>query len=75
MNEYKREKRHFETLCADLGKKMAHHDGHLRTIDAWFSQLLDEVRIIATDALPTPPPSASETGMTPEYTQFGMPVC
>lgn len=75
MNEYKREKKHFETLCADLSKKMAHHDDHLRTIDAWFSQLLDEVKIIATDALPTPPPSASETGMILENTQIAISVC
>ena len=75
MNEYKREKRHFETLCADLGRKMVHHDNHLRTIDAWFSQLLDEVKIIATDALPTPPPSASETGMTLENTHIAILVC
>lgn len=63
MKEYKREKKHYEDLYLDLNKKLTHHDDHLRTIDAWFAQLLDELRVLATDALPTPPPSAtSDTG-------------
>lgn len=64
MNEYKREQKHWQKEYNELNKKLMYHDDHLRTIDAWFSQLLDEVRILAAEALPTPPPSAtSETGM------------
>ena len=65
MNEYKRQKKHFEAQCNELLKKSEYHDDHLRAIDAWFAQLLDEARILAADTLPTPPPSASsQAGMT-----------
>ena len=65
MKEYKRQSRDFENQYNDLVKKCKYHDDHLRTIDAWFAQLLDEVRVLASEALPTPPPSASSTnGMT-----------
>jgi hypothetical protein len=40
-------------------KKSKYHDDHLRILDAWFAQLLDEIRILVSDALPTPPPSAT----------------
>lgn len=59
MKEYKREKKHYEELYTDLVKKLTHHDDHLRTVDAWFAQLLDELRVLAGETLPTPPPSAS----------------
>ncbi|KAF2719562.1 BRE1-domain-containing protein [Polychaeton citri CBS 116435] len=59
MKEYKRDKKHLEDLINDHEKKSKYYDQHLRTIDAWFSQLLDEVRVLAADALPTPPPSAT----------------
>ena len=66
MKDYKRAKKDSEERVAELQKKCQHHDDHLRTIDAWFAQLLDEVRILATQMLPTPPPSAgSTTGMPP----------
>ena len=58
MNEYKREQKHWQKEYTKLSDKVIHHDDHLRTIDAWFAQLLDEVRILAADSLPTPPPSA-----------------
>lgn len=59
MNEYKREQKYWQKEFTKLSEKLTHHDDHLRTIDAWFSQLLDEVRILAADSLPTPPPSAT----------------
>jgi E3 ubiquitin-protein ligase BRE1 len=37
--EYKREKNTIENLLSDLEKKSAHHDDHLRAIDAWFAQV------------------------------------
>ncbi len=59
MKEYKRQRKDFEAQLIDLQKKCRYHDDHLRTIDAWFAQLLDEVRLLTSSSLPTPPPSAS----------------
>ena len=66
MKEYKRQRKDFEDRVNELQKKCQHHDDHLRIIDAWFAQLLDEVRVLAQQMLPTPPPSASpHSGMRP----------
>jgi E3 ubiquitin-protein ligase BRE1 len=65
MKEYKRQRKDFEVQVNELQKKCQHHDDHLRTIDAWFAQLLDEVRLLASSTIPTPPPSASSTTGTP----------
>lgn len=59
MKEYKRQKRDVEEQLADLQKKARYHDDHLRILDAWWAQLLDEIRIRVGDELPTPPPSAT----------------
>jgi len=67
MKEYKRQRKDFEDQYNALAKKCQYHDDHLRTIDAWFAQLLDEVRVLATQSLPTPPPTATPTA--------GMPAC
>lgn len=76
MNEYKREQKHWQREYNDLNKKLTYHDDHLRTIDAWFSQLLDEVRILAADALPIPPPSAtSQSGMNTSIISYAEHVC
>jgi len=76
MNEYKRQKKHFEAQVTELLKKSEYHDDHLRTIDAWFAQLLDETRILAVDTLPTPPPSASsQAGMTNLNTTHTICIC
>jgi E3 ubiquitin-protein ligase BRE1 len=77
MNEYKREQKYWQKEYTKLSEKLTHHDDHLRTIDAWFSQLLDEVRILAADALPTPPQSATSasSGMTPSSTHFAEYIC
>lgn len=59
MKEYKRHKKDLEEQVSDLHKKSQYHDEHLRICDAWFAQMLDEVRVLASETLPTPPPSAS----------------
>ena len=64
MKEYKRQKKDAEDQLAELRKKSAYHNDHLRIIDAWFAQLLDEIRTLASRSLPSPSPSAiSPTGM------------
>ncbi|EDN04578.1 E3 ubiquitin-protein ligase bre1 [Histoplasma capsulatum] len=46
MQEYKREKSSLETRLKELTKATEYHNDHLRIIDAWFKQLIDEVKII-----------------------------
>jgi len=75
MNEYKREQKYWQKEYTKLSDKLTHHDDHLRTIDAWFSQLLDEVRILASDTLPTPPSASSASGMTPSSTKSAECIC
>ena len=65
MKEYKRQRKDFEEQVHELQSKCQHHDYHLRAIDAWFAQLLDEIRVMASDMLPTPPPSASSHSSMP----------
>ncbi|TGZ81085.1 E3 ubiquitin-protein ligase bre1 [Ascodesmis nigricans] len=50
MQEYKRERNILENRVEELEKKSVYHDDHLRIVDAWWSQLLDEVRLVAGDA-------------------------
>ncbi|KAJ8611442.1 hypothetical protein MRB53_037961 [Persea americana] len=54
MKAERREKKYYEELYNDLNRKITHHDDHLRAVDAWFAQLLDELRILAADSLPPP---------------------
>jgi len=49
MLEYKREKSTLETQLKDMRKKARYHDDHLRIIDSWFQQLIDEVKVMAQD--------------------------
>lgn len=39
MKEYRREKHTLEQQLANLNKKAASHDDHIRLIDAWFMQV------------------------------------
>lgn len=63
MKEYKRQKRDLEDQNADLLKRCEFHNDHLRTIDAWFAQLLDEIRVKASETLP---PKATDAGRIPQ---------
>ncbi|KAJ9642173.1 E3 ubiquitin-protein ligase bre1 [Knufia peltigerae] len=46
MQEYKREKSTLESQLKEMRKKTRHHDDHLRIIDSWFQQVIDEVKLI-----------------------------
>ncbi|EAS37331.1 E3 ubiquitin-protein ligase bre1 [Coccidioides immitis RS] len=46
MQEYKREKTTLEARIKELTKSAAYHDEHIRVIDAWLQQLLDEVKVL-----------------------------
>ncbi len=49
MQEYKREKSTLETQMKEMRKKARYHDDHLRVIDSWFQQVIDEVKLVAKD--------------------------
>ncbi|KAJ6134192.1 hypothetical protein N7523_000514 [Penicillium sp. IBT 18751x] len=46
MHEYKREKQTLESRLNQMSKKAAHYNDHLRVIDSWFNQLIDEMKIL-----------------------------
>ncbi|KAI0165834.1 hypothetical protein GGR57DRAFT_138296 [Xylariaceae sp. FL1272] len=52
MLEYKREKNTLETKLEELDKKCTHHDDHIRVIDAWWIQVLQEVALLANGTVP-----------------------
>ena len=47
MQEYKREKNTLESQLKEMRKRSRYHDDHLRAIDSWFKQLIDEVKVMA----------------------------
>lgn len=59
MKEYKRQKKDADDQLHELQKKAAYHHEHIRVCDAWLAQLVDEIRVLASEKLPTPPPSAT----------------
>ncbi|EDN97766.1 hypothetical protein SS1G_12620 [Sclerotinia sclerotiorum 1980 UF-70] len=52
MLEYKREKATLESQLKNIQKKSTDHDDHLRIIDAWWTQLLEEVTLLAENDIP-----------------------
>ncbi|KAI9721551.1 MAG: hypothetical protein M1812_002313 [Candelaria pacifica] len=52
MQEYKREKQTLESRIKDMSERALYHDDHLRIIDAWFKQLLDEMKVLTVNAPP-----------------------
>ncbi|KAJ0413865.1 E3 ubiquitin ligase [Aspergillus carlsbadensis] len=46
MQEYKRDKVSLEAKLKETSKATAYHNDHLRIIDAWYSQLLDEIKVL-----------------------------
>lgn len=47
MQEYKRERNTLDQQLKDMRRKARYHDDHLRIIDQWFKQLIDEVKLMA----------------------------
>ncbi|PCG93658.1 E3 ubiquitin ligase, BRE1 [Penicillium occitanis (nom. inval.)] len=50
MQEFKREKVTLESKVKEMSKAATFHQDHLRIIDAWFKQLIDEVKILFGDS-------------------------
>ncbi|EWC45621.1 hypothetical protein DRE_05182 [Drechslerella stenobrocha 248] len=51
MKSYKREKELTETRLEELQKRCVYHDDHLRIVDSWWDQLLDEIRVLVDSDL------------------------
>ncbi|KAK2592174.1 E3 ubiquitin-protein ligase bre1 [Conoideocrella luteorostrata] len=47
MQEYSRKAATAESRLEELHKRCVHHDDHLRIIDAWWRQLLEELELVA----------------------------
>ncbi|CAO2649366.1 Nn.00g067510.m01.CDS01 [Neocucurbitaria sp. VM-36] len=62
MREFKREKVTLESQLTELEKRSQHHDDHLRIIDAWFDQLVDEIKVRSAENLPA---SSGDPASTP----------
>src|SRR5690349_20401036 len=45
MQEYKREKNTLESQLKEMRKKARYHDDHLRIVDSWFQQIIDEAKV------------------------------
>ncbi|GAB1206922.1 E3 ubiquitin-protein ligase bre1 [Aspergillus pseudonomiae] len=46
MQEYKREKVSLEAKLKEMSKAATRHNEHLRVIDTWYNQLIDEVKLL-----------------------------
>ncbi|KHN99437.1 RING-12 protein [Metarhizium album ARSEF 1941] len=64
MQEYSRKAATAESRLEELHKRCVHHDDHLRIIDGWWRQLLEELEVVAEPTLseiapPADPPYLS----------------
>ncbi|KAJ4145036.1 hypothetical protein LMH87_003898 [Akanthomyces muscarius] len=53
MQEYSRRAATAESRLEEVHKRAVHHDDHIRIIDAWWQQILDEVELLADASIPT----------------------
>ncbi|KAL3588630.1 E3 ubiquitin-protein ligase bre1 [Fusarium poae] len=58
MQEYSRKASTYESRLEELHKRSVHHDDHLRIIDAWWRQVLDEMELLTESDVTSP--TASE---------------
>lgn len=54
MLEYKREKINLEARLQDLERKTTYHDDHIRIVDAWWLQLLQEIELLVEGTVLSP---------------------
>ncbi|KAH7170462.1 BRE1 E3 ubiquitin ligase-domain-containing protein [Dactylonectria macrodidyma] len=62
MQEYSRKAATAESRLEELHKRSVHHDDHLRIIDAWWRQVLEELELIAESTV-----SISSTSSDPPF--------
>lgn len=47
MKEYQRERNDLQSQVKEINRRALYHDDHIRLIDSWFSQLLDEISVLS----------------------------
>ncbi|KAI6782210.1 E3 ubiquitin-protein ligase-like protein [Emericellopsis cladophorae] len=52
MQEYSRRATTAESRLEELHKRSVHHDDHIRIVDAWWLQVLEELEVIANSQIP-----------------------
>ncbi|KAH6687410.1 BRE1 E3 ubiquitin ligase [Plectosphaerella plurivora] len=74
LQETKRDKVEFEARVEQLQKHVTHRDDHIRLIEAWWEQVLEELELLVNPVLPAPtgpnePPYITGTGFkdTPSF--------
>ncbi|KAL4780562.1 BRE1 E3 ubiquitin ligase-domain-containing protein [Aspergillus varians] len=67
MQEYKRDKVSLEVKLKEKSKATAYHNDHLRIIDAWYSQLVDEIKVL----LGSPDEDSKDRSSFQSSLQFG----
>ncbi|KAK7952573.1 uncharacterized protein PG986_008301 [Apiospora aurea] len=67
MLEYKRKCSTLETRLEEVEQRSVHHDDHLRAVDSWWLQLLQEVSVLAENKVPF---QAGEDHPFPTHTSF-----
>lgn len=72
MQEYRREKNTLESQLKEMRKQARYHDDHLRIIDSWFQQIIDEVKVIAKgdEDVDMEAPSLPSSLLFPDQDQF-----
>ncbi|KAK6218997.1 spindle assembly checkpoint kinase [Pestalotiopsis sp. IQ-011] len=68
MQEYKRTCSTLETRLEEMERRSTHHDDHLRVVDAWWIQLLQELKLLAEKTIPFQ--AGSEKEAFPTSTTF-----
>ncbi|KAL6867930.1 BRE1 domain-containing protein [Trichoderma novae-zelandiae] len=53
MQEYSRKAATAEARLEELHKRSVHHDDHIRIVDAWWRQMLEELELLVESAIPT----------------------
>ncbi|KAL1878819.1 hypothetical protein VTK73DRAFT_7472 [Phialemonium thermophilum] len=67
MLEYKREKSNLEVRLQELEKKSVDHDDHIRILDAWWLQLVQEIELLVDGTISS---SASSDFLLPTGLHF-----
>jgi E3 ubiquitin-protein ligase BRE1 len=53
MQEYSRKATIAESRLEEIHKRSVHHDDHLRVVDAWLGQVLDEMELLVNAKVST----------------------
>ncbi|KAK3379798.1 hypothetical protein B0T24DRAFT_169360 [Lasiosphaeria ovina] len=61
MLEYKREKSNLEIHCLELEKNALYHDDHIRIMDAWLLQFIQEIELLADGAVSSRSPLGTKS--------------